>query len=103
MTSNELKGFEENSGPTYGFRSLLDSSQIAFYLLMKQKKYITLYIHTKYFALSDWPLAITWLILHHQLALTIFGRTDVSNGIYYCYPINQAHYQAWQPSCLSTN
>ena len=85
ITSNKLKGFEENSGPTYGFRSLLDSSQIAFYLLMKQKKYITLLIHTKYFALSDWPLAITWLILHHQLALTIFGRTDVSNGIYYCH------------------
>ena len=89
--SNKLKGFEENSGPTYGFRSLLDSSQIAFYLLMKQKKYITLLIHTKYFALSDWPLAIPWLILHNQLALTIFGTTDVSNGIYYCYPINQAH------------
>ena len=22
---------------------------------------------------------------------------------YYCYSINQAHYQAWQPSCLFTN
>ena len=81
ITSNKLKGFEENSGPTYGFRSLLDASQIAFYLLMKQKKYFTLLIHSKYFALSDWPLPITWLILHHQLALTTFGRTDVGNGI----------------------
>lgn len=81
ITSNKLKGFEENSGPTYGFRSLLDASQIAFYLLMKQKKYFTLLIHSKYFALSDWPLPITWLILHHQLALTTFGRTDAGNGI----------------------
>ena len=79
ITSNKLKGFEENSGPTYGFRSLLDSSQIALYLLMKQKKYFTLLIHSKYFALSDWLLPITWLTLHHQLTFTIFGRIDANN------------------------